>query len=195
MKTQNVLTTFVVLLFGAVAWLFNAPQAVAGSPNQLKLAVNSVEVATKFVVYVGGGANISPPSTFGGGGGILMISFSNNGPAFMAGEVSAKEKTKLIKITLAITNTAQNATSFNIGDVGLDIGFGKLNDFFAVGYGSQLCSMSDEDRKKVKEIVVTVAPAETRSLSFVFPLFNADAKHGEVLLSGAAPAPFNIGAK
>lgn len=129
--------------------------------SQLKLTVKTIAVATKFPAYVGGGTNISPPDTIGGGNGIPLISFSN-GASFLAGEVSSQdEKVKLIKITFTVTNPAQEPTSFKIGDVLLVIGSDRLNDFVAVGYDSKLCAMSDADRKSVKEIVVTVPPAGT----------------------------------
>src|SRR5208283_987134 len=69
------------------------------TPSQLKLTVDTITVATKFLAYVGGGTNISPPDTIGGGDGIPLISISH-GTSFFAGEVSSKdEKAKLIKIT------------------------------------------------------------------------------------------------
>src|SRR2546429_5016876 len=43
-------------------------QAVAkGTSSQLKVTVNAVAVATKFVAYLGGRTNISPPDTVRGG--------------------------------------------------------------------------------------------------------------------------------
>jgi HEAT repeat protein len=158
-----------------------------------KLTVNTIAVSTKFLAYFGGGTNISPPDTIGSGDGIPLISISN-GASFLAGEVSSKdEKAKLIKITFAVTNPAQEATSFKIGDVQLVIGSDRLNDFVAVGYDSKLCAMSDADRKAVKEIVVTIPPTGTRRLSFAFPLFNPDSKRGELVLGSLSPVPFEIG--
>ena len=49
--------------------------------------------------------------------------------------------------------------------------------------------MGDADRKKVKEIVVTVAPGDDRSLSYAFPI-GADAKRGGVVLGNSTPVPF-----
>jgi hypothetical protein len=166
--------------------------AAKSTPSQLKLTVNTITVATKFLAYVGGGTNISPPDTIGGGDGIPLISISN-GASFLAGEVSSKdEKTKLIKITITVTNSGQEAASFKIGDVLLVVGAGRLNDFAAVGYGSKLCAMSDADRKVVKETVVTVPPAGTRVFSFAFPLLNPDSKRGELVLGSLSPVPFEI---
>jgi len=182
------------LLLSTACLLAIAPtQAVAqGMTTNLRPSVTATASATKFLVYVGGGANISPPDTFGGGGGIPLISMSN-GAAFMAGEITSKgDKAKLIKVSLAVTNLAQVPSSFKIGDVSLIIGSDTLNDFAAVGYDSKLCAMGDEDRKKVKEIVVTVPPKATRRLSYVFPLFNPDAKHGELVVAGSTPVPFEI---
>ena len=90
--------------------------------SPLKLTVENTEVGLKFSVYVGGGANISPPDTFGGGGGIPMISISN-GASFLAGEVSSRDgSTKFIRISLTVSNPTQDAHSFKIGDVALDLG-------------------------------------------------------------------------
>ena len=173
-----------------------APQKQAAEespPSPLKLTVNTTAVASKFLAYVGGGSNISPPDTIGGGEGIPLISFSNNGPAFMAGEVrSSDAKAKLIKITFTVKNPAREPASFKIGDVRLDIGADRLNDFVAVGYDSKLCAMSGADRKAVKEIVVTVPPAGATRLSFAFPLFNPDSTRGELVLGSSSPVPFEI---
>jgi|HubBroStandDraft_1064217.scaffolds.fasta_scaffold301476_1 hypothetical protein len=161
--------------------------------SQLRPTVGDTEVAPKFVVYVGGGASISPPDTIGGGGGIPMISFSSNGPLFMAGEVALHDdKARLLKIALFVRNSGHEASSFKIGDVSLIIDSHTLNDFVAVGYDSKLCAMGDEDRKKVKEIVVTIPPGEKRQLSFVFPLFNPDSNQGELVLGNLSPVPFKF---
>jgi hypothetical protein len=61
------------------------------TPTRLELSVESVEVAKKFPAYVGGGANIDPPDTVGGGDGIPMISIGG-GSSFLAGEVGAKRE-------------------------------------------------------------------------------------------------------
>jgi peptidoglycan hydrolase-like protein with peptidoglycan-binding domain len=164
--------------------------------SPLTLTVKSTEVGTKFTAYVGGGANISPPpslpSMFGGGGGVPMISISN-GSSFLAGEVSSRDgSTKFIRISLTVSNPTQDAQSFKIGDVALVSGKSRVNDFAAVGYGSQLCAMGDADRKTVKKIVVDVAPGETASLSYLFPLMDADATHGQLALGHSAPVTFTI---
>ncbi|PYT67435.1 MAG: hypothetical protein DMG41_19605 [Acidobacteria bacterium] len=172
-------------------------QAVAkGTSSQLKVTVNAVAVATKFVAYLGGRTNISPPDTVRGGEGVPLISFSDKGPAFMAGEVGSKdEKTKLIKVTFTVTNAAQEPASFKIGDVRLVVGADRSNDFTAVGYDSKLCAMSDPDRKRVKEIVVTIPPAGARRLSYAFPLLRADAKRAELAVGSSTPVPFDINGK
>jgi hypothetical protein len=172
------------------------PAVAEVKPSPFKLTVNTTAVASKFLAYVGGGTNISPPDTIGGGDGIPAISFSNNGPAFLAGEVSSEDKkAKLIKITFTVTNPTQESASFKIGDVRLVIGSDTPNDFVAVGYDSKLCAMSDPDRKRVKEIVVTVPPKGTRRLSFAFPLFNPDSKRGELALGSSSPVAFEIATK
>src|SRR5437899_1916246 len=109
-------------------------QAVAkGTSSQLKVTVNAVAVATKFVAYLGGRTNISPPDTVRGGEGVPLISFSDKGPAFMAGEVGSKdEKTKLIKVTFTVTNAAQEHAYFKIGDFRCVVGADRSNDFTAV---------------------------------------------------------------
>lgn len=68
------------------------PTVAEVEPGPFKLTVNTTAVASKFLAYVGGGTNISPPDTIGGGDGIPAISFSNNGPAFLAGEISSEDK-------------------------------------------------------------------------------------------------------
>ena len=193
MKSHNSIErVFITLLLCAAACLSAVHQGIAGPANQLTTAVDSVAVAPKFAVYVGGGANISPPAPIGGGGGIPLISMSN-GAAFMAGEVSSPDKNmKLLRITFTVRDTGHDATSFKIGDVGLAVGSEKWNDFMAVGYGTQLCAMGNEDRKKVREIVVTLRPGQARQLSVLFPLPSADAKEGELLLGSAPPASFQI---
>ena len=160
--------------------------------SPLKLTVENTEVGLKFSVYVGGGANISPPDTFGGGGGIPMISISN-GASFLAGEVSSRDgSTKFIRISLTVSNPTQDAHSFKIGDVALVSGKSRMNDFAAVGYGSKLCAMGDADRKTVKKIVVDVAPGETENLSYLFPLMDASATQGQIVLGNSAPVTFEI---
>ena len=161
-------------------------------PSPFKAVVDSAEGGDKFLAYVGGGANISPPDTFGGGGGIPLISISN-GTSFMAGEISSRsEKIKLVKVALSVTNSGQTAATFKIGDVRVRVGAASVNDFVAAGYNSRLCAMSDEDRKKVKQIAVTLAPGESSSLSYAFPI-DAGVKGGELLLGNSAPVPFVIG--
>ena len=161
--------------------------------SPLKLTVESTEVGTRFSAYVGGGANISPPSTFDGGGGIPMISISN-GSSFLAGEVSSKDgSTKFIRIRLTVANPTQGSHSFKIGDVALVLAKVRMNDFAAVGYGSKLCAMGDTDRKTVEKIVVDVAPGEAENLSYLFPLTDAHATQGQLVLGSSAPVTFEIG--
>src|SRR5271157_1077892 len=88
------------------------PAPMVTSP--LKLKVDSIEVGTVFQAYVGGGANISPPDTLGGGEGIPLISISN-GTTFLAGEVSSRDaKARLIKITFSVANPTAQTHSFKI---------------------------------------------------------------------------------
>ncbi len=160
--------------------------------SPLKLTVESTEVGARFPAYVGGGANISPPDTLGGGGGIPLISFSN-GSSFLAGEVSSKDKnTNFIRVSLAFANPTQDAHSFKIGDVTLVVGKVRMNDFAAVGYGSKLCAMGDTDRKTVKKIVVNVAPGDSANLSYLFALTVANPTQGQVVLGNSVPVTFEI---
>lgn len=132
------------------------------------------------------------PSMFGGGGGIPMISISN-GSSFLAGEVSSSDgNTKFIRISVSVANPTQDTHSFKIGDVALVLGKGRMNDFAAVGYGSKLCAMGDTDRKTVKKIVVDVAPGDTANLSYLFPLMDANATQGQMVLGNSAPVTFEI---
>jgi hypothetical protein len=129
---------------------------------------------------------------FGGGGGIPMISISN-GSSFLAGEVSSSDgNTKFIRISVSVANPTQDTHSFKIGDVALVLGKGRMNDFAAVGYGSKLCAMGDTDRKTVKKIVVDVAPGDTANLSYLFPLMDANATQGQMVLGNSAPVTFEI---
>ena len=158
----------------------------------LQLTVNTMDVSNKFLAYVGGGANISPPEPFGGGEGIPSISISN-GTTFLAGIIrSNDEKAKLLKITFTAANPTAQAYSFKIGDVALTVGTNRSNDFAAVGYESRLCAMSDADRQKVKRIVVGVPSHGARSLSFAFSLASPDAKRGELAIANSTPVPFEI---
>lgn len=169
----------------------SSPLTLTPTPSPLKLTVDEITVGTTFQAYVGGGVNISPPDTFGGGDGIPLISISD-GAAFMAGEVSSKSETaKLLKITFTVANSVQAATSFKIGDVSLAIGTERVTDFAAVGYDSKLCAMSDTDRKKVKEIVVDVSSGGARTLSFAFPI-SATAKRGELMVGKSVRVPLEI---
>lgn len=180
------------LLAVAVTCLLPISHAPAAEP-QLSLTVNSAAVSSTFTVYVGGGANISPPPTAGGGGGVPVLSFSNNGPAFMAGEISSKDsKTTLVRLTFTIRNTSPSAASFKIGDVSLTVGSEKWNDFAAVGYDSQLCAMDNDDRKKVKEIIVTIPAGQSKTLSYIFPRFSTETNHAELHLNDSLSTSFNI---
>jgi len=175
--------------------LSDAENAMKNLP--LRVAVLSVVVAQKLQAYVGGGANIEPPEPlsfpFGGGGGIPLISLSG-GSAFLAGEVSSEDKTKpLISVEVEVKNPTPKPQSFQIGDLSLEFSGARADDFAAVGYGDQLCAMGDEDRRKVKAIVVQVAPQGTRRLSYAFAFVNPDSKQGKVILQNAEPASFEIG--
>ncbi len=163
----------------------------------LRMGILSVSVAQKFQAYVGGGANIEPPAPlsfpFGGGGGFPAISISN-GSAFLAGEVSSKGPDgRLIRIEVAIKNATKALQSFKIGDISLALAGVRTSDFAAVGYGDQLCAMSEEDRRKVKTIAVQVSPQSTRRLSYVFGITNTESKQGELVLQSAEPVSFEIG--
>jgi hypothetical protein len=175
--------------------LADAKSAIKNLP--LRMTILSVAVAQKFQAYVGGGANIEPPEPvsfpFGGGGGIPLISMSN-GSAFLAGEVSSKDATKpLIRIEVSVTNSTKKPQVFKIGDVSLALSGVRMSDFAAVGYGDQLCAMSDDDRQKVKAIAVQVFPQSARRLSYAFAITNPESKQGELLLQSAEPVSFEIG--
>ena len=121
-----------------------------------------------------------------------MISISS-GSAFLAGEVSSKdEKTKLIKVECTIDNPTEKPESFKIGDLLLSVAGDRVSSFMAVGYDDRLCAMSDVDRRTVKEIVVEVSPKAKRTLSYIFPLFNPEAKQGEIVLQHSPPVTFKI---
>jgi len=172
--------------------------AKAGIKNlPLHLAILSTAVAQRFQAYVGGGANIEPPEPmsfpFGGGGGMPLISISG-GSAFLAGEIGSEDSTKkLIKIEVSIRNSTTNAQSFKIGDISLALSGTRMNDFAAVGYGDKLCAMSDDDKKKVKEIAVEVPPLSMRRLSYAFGPLSPESKQGELSLGRAEPVSFDIG--
>ena len=161
----------------------------------LRLSIASVEVASRFQAYVGGGANIEPPTPidFGGGGGMPLISISN-GSSFLAGEVNSTDpRAQLIRIETEIRNPAKKPAFFKIGELSFAIAGTRTNEFIAVGYDNRLCAMSDADRQKVKQIVVEVSPQSRRSLSYVFPLPTAESEQGQLLLERAAPVSFEIG--
>ncbi len=161
----------------------------------LKVSVSSVAVANRFQAYVGGGANIEPPTPidFGGGGGMPLISISN-GSSFLAGEVNSTDpQTHLVRIEAEIRNPTQKPESFKIGGLSLVTAGTRINDFISVGYGDRLCAMSDADRKKVEQIVVDVSPQSRRTLSYVFPLPISAAQQGQLVLQSAAPVSFELG--
>jgi hypothetical protein len=199
-KTSLIALVIVATQFAGCSQESKTNQPPAAAPpvavTPLKVSITSVAVATKFQAYVGGGTNISPPepfhSPFGGGGGMPMISISS-GSAFLAGEVSSKdEKTKLIEVECTIDNPTDKPESFKIGDLSLSVAGDRASDFMAVGYGDQLCAMSDDDRRIVKETVIEVSPSGHRKLSYIFPLFSPDAKQGEIILQHSPPVTFNI---
>ena len=180
---------FACLMAVPLAW---GPQP-SKNPSPFKLSVTDIEVGKKFQAYVGGGTNIEPPAAFGGGGGIPSISMSG-GATFLAGEISSKsDKVKLVRIEFTVENSGPAPASFKIGDVGLTVGSEKLNDFLAVGYGSSLCLAPDKDRKRLRGIAVAVPPAGGMTrLSIVFPLTNANARRGALVLGDSSPVPFTI---
>jgi len=168
--------------------------------SALSISVDAVAIGTKFqgyMPYFGGSSNVHLPpgndDAFGQGDGIPAITIYE-GHTFLAGEVSPKdENVKLIKITFTVTNSARQATVFTIGDVGLIIGSHRSNDFLAVGYGSSLCLAPDKDRKRLRGIAVAVPPAGGMTrLSIVFPLTNANARRGALVLGDSSPVPFTI---
>jgi hypothetical protein len=172
----------------------DAKAGIRNLPFQMRIL--SIAVARKFQAYVGGGANIEPPEPVSfpfGGGGMPLISFSSGGPAFLAGEVASKDATKkLIRIGLSIRNSTGKKQPFKIGDVSFDLSGVRTNDFAAVGYNDRLCAMSDEDRQKVKEIVVQVPEQSTVRLSYVFALTDPESKQGQLFSGKAEPVSFEI---
>ncbi len=199
-KTSVMALTLAAIQFSVYAQKpkANAPKTLAVHVTPLKVSVTSVAVATKFQVYVGGGANISVPETlqspFGGGGGVPVISMSR-GSTFLAGEVESRDaKTKLIKLQLAIDNPTEKTRTFKIGDLSLLVSRARFNDFVAVGYEDRLCAMADADRRIVKQIVVEVPPKAQRTVSYIFPLLNPDANQGAVVLQHSLPVTFQINA-
>lgn len=170
--------------------ILGIPVAIAQGPN-LTVTVNNAVTGDKFPAYVGGGANISPPDNIGGGGGIPLISMSN-GATFLAGEISTSSpKFQITRIAFTVQNSGQAPMDFKIGDVGLKTSQTTWNEFMAVGYGDKLCAMNDEDRKKVKEIKISLKPGEQSRLIIAFPV-DAGTKDGDLLVAGAKPAHFEI---
>lgn len=160
--------------------------------SQIAVSIDAVEIGTAFQAYVGGGTNISPPDTIGGGDGIPLISISS-GASFLAGEVrSSDAKKRLVKITVRFANPTGSARSFKIGDIALLLGAHKSGNFLAVGYGSKLCAISSGDQKAVQQIVVDIPPGGSRSLSYVFPVDASESKHGHLALADSTVIPVDI---
>lgn len=171
--------------------LDDAKRSLDGLP--LKLSVSSIAVGGRFQAYVGGGANISPPEPFGGGGGGIPLISISNGSSFLAGEVSSKdERTNLIRIECSMENPTQESESFKIGDLSLTVDGAPTGDFVAVGYDDRLCAMSDTDRQTVKLQTIELSPKARRTLSYVFTLTNSGSKQGVLMLPSATPASFQI---
>jgi len=157
------------------------------APPELHLSVHAIAVAPKFPAYLGGGANITPPDAIAAA---TPVASSSKGPTFSSGQVSSS--TNLIKLTVTVTNPAQEEAYFKFGDVQLALGPYLFEDFAAVGYDSNLCAMSPSDRKKVKERYVTVPPAGKSVLSFAFPFLDPAAKRAVFILGMATPILFAI---
>jgi hypothetical protein len=165
--------------------------AVPASPLQLN--VDRVMVGQEFLVYVGGGAKLVPPTTRGNAESLPSISIFD-GSTFLAGKIQSQdEKAAMIRITFTVTNPAQEAASFKIGDVALTVDSKRLDDFAAVGYNDVVCAMSSEDGKKVREIVVKIPGKGTTRLSYIFALGSPDSKQGTLQLGSSVSAPFEIG--
>src|ERR1700730_3201155 len=81
---------FLVLLSVGLWVSFGASGAFGGTQSDLSLTVKAATVASKFLAYVGGGANIEPPEPIGGGGGLPVISLGR-GSTWLAGEVSSND--------------------------------------------------------------------------------------------------------
>ena len=121
-----------------------------------------------------------------------MISLGG-GSTWLAGEVSSNDpKTKLLKVTFTVTNSAHDTTSFKIGDVRLEVGTEQWDDFLAVGYNTQLCSMGDDDRKKVKQIVVSIPAGGRKTLSYVFPIASSHPGQGQLTVGASPQVTFEI---
>ena len=162
------------------------------SPTDLKLSVSGVSVGTKFQIYVGGGANIDPPATIGGGDGIPAISFGG-GSSFMAGQLSSNDgKTKFIKVSCTVANPANGPRAFKIGDITMTVAGAKADGFAGVGYDGRVCGMGGDDRKAVEEISVELQPNGSRDVTYIFPLFAPDSKKGELSLQNGTPVSFDI---
>lgn len=162
-----------------------APPPAPASP--LKLQVDEAFVRAKLDIYVGGGSNIDPPDPVGGGDGIPLISLSNNGPAFMAGELSASDgKTRFLKVTFDVTNPTAAPQSFRIGDLKMTDSSGTQWNWAAVGYGDKLCGMSGADRDAVAQTSVQLAPHASRQMSMAFPVTSSGTQGLELAL-GSSP--------
>jgi len=164
----------------------------APTASPLQITVEHAELGQKFLAYVGGGANISPPDTVGGGGGIPMISISN-GASFLAGEISAVEgRAKILRVGFTVNNPTPKPISFKIGDLALVTGTGQRADFAAVGYVEKLCAMSEQDRKRVKEIVEAVPAKGLTRMCIAFMVSLPAPRQARLALGTSMSAPFAV---
>jgi hypothetical protein len=195
---QALVAIFSAILCSAITVKADPATQPSTQPSvDLKLSVSDVSVNTKFQIYVGGGANIEPPATVGGGDGIPAISFSvgggGNTSSFMAGELSSSDpKAKFLEVSCTITNSAKEARTFKIGDVSMTVAGTKADGFAGVGYDGRVCGMGGDDRKTVEKISVELPPNGSRNVTYIFPLFAPDSKKGELSLQNGEPVSFDI---
>jgi hypothetical protein len=195
---QALVAIFSAILCSAITVKADPATQPSTQPSvDLKLSVSDVSVNTKFQIYVGGGANIEPPATVGGGDGIPAISFSvgggGNTSSFMAGELSSSDpKAKFIEVSCTITNSAKEARTFKIGDVSMTVAGTKADGFAGVGYDGRVCGMGGDDRKAVEKVSVELPPNGSRNVTYIFPLFASDSKKGELSLPNGEPVSFDI---
>jgi biopolymer transport protein ExbD len=172
------------------------PPTASFGPTDLKLSVSDVSVRTKFQVYVGGGVNIVPPQPFDGGDGVPAIQIGSSGGKsliFMAGELQSDDaKSKFIKVSCTITNSATETRVFKIGDVTMTVDGAKADGFAGVGYDDRVCSMGEDDRKTVQNIRVELPPNGTRHVTYIFQLAAPDSKKADLSFQNRTPLSFDI---
>ena len=188
---QALMAIFLLILCSAITVKAAPATQPASQPSaDLKLSVSSVSVDTKFQIYVGGGRSIEPPEPIGGGMPLISM---GGGSTFMAGQLSSSDgKTKFVKVSCTITNSASAQRAFKLGEVAMTVAGTKANGFAGVGYNDRVCGMGGDDRKAVEQISVNVPANGSRSVTYIFPLLAPDSKKGELSLQNGAPVSFDI---